>query len=43
MTATTAIAASYLLGLVALAIDAWRARSLVGAARQRILEGSEAR
>ncbi len=43
MTAATAIIASYLLGLVALAVDAWRARSLVNAARERILEESELR
>ena len=42
MTASTAILVSYLLGLVALAVDAWRARSLVAAARERILEESDA-
>lgn len=43
MTATTAIAASYLLGLVALAVDAWRARGLAAVARERILEEAEDR
>ncbi len=43
MTAATAIAASYVLGLIALAVDAWRARSLVHAARERLLEETDAR
>jgi hypothetical protein len=38
MTASTAILLSYLLGLFALAVDAWRARALARTARQRILE-----
>jgi len=42
MTAATAIAFSYVLGLLALAVDAWRARSLLAAARERILEETDA-
>jgi hypothetical protein len=43
MTAATAITASYLLGLVALLVDAWRARALLDAARERILEETQDR
>lgn len=42
MTATTAITLSYLLGLLVLAVDIWRARALRADARQRIEEASEA-
>lgn len=42
MTAETAIAVSYLLGLFALGLDAWRARALARTAGERILEASEA-
>lgn len=41
MTVTTAIAASYLLGLIALAVDAWRARGQLAVARARIAEEAE--
>jgi len=43
MTADTAIAVSYLLGLVAIALDAWRARAQALEARERLLEESDAR
>jgi len=43
VTASTAIVVSYLLGLAALAIDAWRARGLAAEARDRILEEAEDR
>ncbi len=38
MTADNAILFSYVLGLAALAIDAWRARGLAQLARERIVE-----
>ena len=38
MTADDAILFSYLLGLVALAVDTWRARGLARLARERIVE-----
>jgi len=38
MTAANAILLSYLLGLVALGVDAWRARSLARSAHERIVE-----
>ena len=41
MTAATAITVSYLLGLLALAVDAWRARALLRTARERIFEESD--
>jgi len=42
MTATTAITLSYLLGLFALAVDAWRARALRAEAREHIAEAAGA-
>lgn len=43
MTAATAITLSYLLGLFALAVDAWRARGLAAQARERVVEEAEDR
>ncbi len=43
MTATTAIIASYALGLIALAVDGWRARSMLQVARERLLEETDTR
>jgi hypothetical protein len=40
MTADTAITASYLLGLLVLVLDVWRARTLRAEARERVAEES---